>query len=408
MIQTIRAPRQVVAGAGAAASVADICAQHGCNILLVTDRSLVDQAPVAAVIGAVGERCDRVTVFADATPDVPLSDVDAAVAAIQDSGADALLAIGGGTVIDLAKIAGVVRRYGGSPRDYYGECLVPGPTMPLIAVPTTAGTGSEVSPVSVLSDPDRELKVGVSSVHLVPDVAVVDPELTGSCPPRVTAYSGADALCHAVESFTAAEAPADPVNAVFTGRNPVTDDVALRALRAIGPNLARAVRDGSDRAARAQMSAGATWAGLAFSHAGTACPHALQYPIGAATGTPHGLGVGLLLPYALTAVRDTVADRLAVLGECVGLEVDPTDPPAAAGAFIDWVVELLDEISVPRTLADIGLERADLPRLAEKATAVTRLLRNHPGPTGAADLQAILEAAWTGDRERLLRPAVAG
>jgi len=407
MLETVRAPRQVLVGEGTATTVPRLVGDLGRRVLVLTDRVLLRQDRVTAVIQAVEARAATVTVFADSMPDVPLADVDAAVAAAQACGADVLLAIGGGTVIDLAKIVGVIRRHGGSPRDYYGECKVPGPTMPLVAVPTTSGTGSEVTPVSVLSDPDRELKVGVSSVHLIPDFAVVDPDLTLSCPPRVTAYSGIDAFCHAVECFTGRRRPNDPtslVDSVFLGPTAVSDEFALRAARVIGANLASAVRDGAGIQARAQMSLGATLAGLAFAHGGTACAHAMQYPIGAATHTPHGLGVGLLLPYALTAVRDIITERLAVLANCVGLvgEGSPTD---AALAFLDWLTTLLAEIGIPASLADIGVERADIPRLAEKTMTVTRLLQNHPGPTDVDTLTAILDAAWLGDRDRV---AVAG
>jgi alcohol dehydrogenase len=404
VIETIRSPRQILLGEGTASTIPGLCAAHGRDVLVLTDRVLLSQPGVSALIEAVRGRCHSLTVHADATPDVPLTDVDSAVAAAARCEADVVLAIGGGTVIDLAKMVGVIRCHGGSAQDYYGECRVPGPTMPLLAVPTTSGTGSEVSPVAVLCDPGRELKIGVSSAYLVPDVAVVDPELTLSCPPWVTAHSGVDALCHAVESFISParpRSPADLTGLVFLGGNAVTGDTAVRAVQAIGPNLVRAVRDGSDRAAREQMSIGALLAGLAFSHAGTGCPHALQYPIGAATGTPHGLGVGLLLPYALASVCDRVAGRLAVLAECVGIQASPDAPAEAATAFIDWVADLLERVEIPGRLADIGVARADLPRLARSAATVTRLLRNHPGPTDTEHLTAILDAAWLGDRDRL-------
>jgi alcohol dehydrogenase len=276
-----------------------------------------------------------------------------------------------------------------------------------VAAPTTSGTGTEVSPVSVIGDPELRMKIGVSSVHLIPDSAVVDPELTLSCPARVTAYSGIDAFCHAVESYLAPPRPltvTDLIGSVFLGQNPVTDSLALRAVRVIGRSLRRAVADGSDTEARRQMALGSVTAGLAFSHAGTGCPHALQYPIGAATGTPHGLGVGLLLPYALAAARTAAASetqrRLTTLAECVGLKASPTTADPAA-AFVDWVVALLADIGLPTRLADIGVQRSDLPGFAEQAQSLTRLLRNHPGPTDSYALLAILDAAWLGDLARL-------
>ena len=404
MLQTFRGPRQVMAGEGVAANIPRVAAECGRRVLVLTDRVLLEQPRVTEVIAAVEQAVDAVEVFADATPDVPLSDVDLAVAAAERVDADVLLAIGGGTVIDLAKVAGLIHRHGGRPQDYYGESLVPGPTPPLVAVPTTSGTGSEVTPVSVLTDPDRALKVGISSVHLVPDFAVVDPELTYSCPPGVTAHSGIDAFCHAVESYTARPhdiSAAALSERVFVGRNEVTDRVAPMAAERLARSLRRAVSDPADRAARADMSYGSVLAGVAFSHAGNAAPHALQYPIGAATHTPHGLGVGLLLPYALAAARHTVRDRLATLAGVCGLDVSGATDAEAASAFLDWLTGLLADIGIPANLAEIGVERADLPRFAEMGSGITRLVQNHPGPTDAASLLAMLDAAWLGDPERL-------
>jgi alcohol dehydrogenase class IV len=404
MLETVRGPRQLMVGEGVAQNVPRLVAESGTRVLVVTDRVLLGQPRVADLVAAVQDAVATSAVFADATPDVPLSDVDEAVAAAAGIDADVLLAIGGGTVIDLAKIVGVIRRHGGTPRDYYGESKVPGPTMPLVAVPTTSGTGSELTPVSVLTDPERELKVGVSSVHIIPDFAVVDPELTYTCPATVTAHSGIDAFCHAVESYTARprpHGPRDVVEQVFLGRNAVTDQHALLAAERIARGLRRTVRDGSDAEARADMSYGSVLAGIAFSHAGNAAPHALQYPIGAATHTPHGLGVGLLLPYALTAAQDAITDRLATLAGACGLDVAGASQAEASDAFVTWLVALLSDIGIPATLAEIGVERADLPRFAEMASGVTRLVQNHPGPTDTAALTAILEAAWAGDRARL-------
>jgi len=381
-----------------------LAAESGSRVLVLTDRVLLDQPRVADAIAAVEDAVEAVQVFADATPDVPLTDVDLAVSAAEGIGADALVAIGGGTVIDLAKIVGVIRRHGGRPQDYYGESQVPGATLPLVAVPTTSGTGSEVTPVSVLTDPERALKVGVSSIHLVPDFAVVDPQLTYSCPPGVTAHSGIDAFCHAVESYIArAHDHPDTIaeQRVFVGSNPVTDRIAPLAVERIARSLRRSVADPGDTAARADLSYGSVLAGIAFSHAGTGAPHALQYPIGAATHTPHGLGVGLLLPYALTAAFEPVRGRLAALAAYAGLPVSEATEAEAAHAFLDWLGVLLEDIGIPRTLAEIGVNRSDLPRFADMGRGITRLMQNHPGRTDSASLHSILDAAWLGDPERL-------
>lgn len=401
VIFTNRSPRQVIEGEGAIGAVTSLARGLGGRALLVTDRTIVAQPGFLEIEASLVEAGIDIERFTDATSGVPLSDVERCVDVARSFRPDLLIAVGGGTVIDLAKIVTVLFVHGGRPQDYYGENLVPGPGLPLIAVPTTAGTGSEVTTVAVLSDPERELKVGVSSVHIVPTFAVCDPRMTLSCPPPVTAFSGIDAICHAVEAYTAVRRTVtwrEVTEGVFIGKNDYADEHALRALAALGEYLPRAVQDGSDLEARAAVMRGATAAGLAFGHAGTAGPHALQYVVGAATKTPHGLGVGLLLPYVLTANRPTIDPELGALAECVGVGGGTSD---AAEAFIEWTVELNARIGVPSDLQQIGVDRSDLRRFAETTTTVTRLLQNNPGDNSADGLERVLIAAWEGDRERL-------
>jgi alcohol dehydrogenase len=399
MIGTRRSPRQLLEGEGTIEAVGHLARDLGHRALLVSDPIIAEQPGFETIIAALEASGLEVERFVDAVSDVPLEVVDRCLARAREVDPELIVAVGGGTVIDLAKVVAVLVTHGGDPRDYYGENLVPGPVLPLIAIPTTAGTGSEVTTVSVLSDPDRELKVGVSSVHMVPAFAICDPELTYSCPPSVTAFAGIDAVCHAVEAYTATTRDVgwrEAVEGVLIGKNDLADQHALRAMAALGPNLARAVEDGGDREARAAVMRGATDAGVAFGHAGTAAPHALQYPIGAGTKTPHGLGVGLFLPYVLTANRPIIDEQLAELAAC--LDLAGSDP---AEAFVEWVVELDARIGVPASLQEIGVARDELRHYAELASTVTRLLQNDPGDTSVEGLERVLHAAWEGDRELL-------
>lgn len=399
MIRTRRSPRQLIEGEGAIAAVGPLARDLGTRALVVTDPIIAEQPGFRTIVASLEEQDLQVEHFVDAVSDVPLEVVDRCLDHARQVEPELIVAVGGGTVIDLAKVVAALLEHGGSPADYYGENLVPGPVRPIIAVPTTAGTGSEVTTVSVLSDPDRALKVGISSIHMIPAFAVCDPEMTYSCPPSVTAFAGIDAVCHAVEAYTATTRPAgwrEVVEGVSIGKNAMADEHALRAVAALGPNLARAVEDGTDREARAAVMRGATDAGVAFSHAGTAGPHALQYPIGAATKTPHGLGVGLLLPYVLTANRPGIDEQLAELSACLG--IDESDP---AEAFIEWVVELNRRIGIPADLQEIGVARDELHGYAQLATTVTRLLQNNPGDNSVEGLEGVLHAAWEGDRELL-------
>jgi alcohol dehydrogenase len=338
-------------------------------------------------------------VFDGAEPDVPLSCIDRCLEAGKGRDIDLVIGLGGGSAIDVAKLAALLLRYPGPLERYYGEGAVPAGTLPVIAVPTTSGTGSEVSPVAVVTDPDRHLKVGVSSVELIPRVAICDPDLTLSCPSSVTAFSGVDALAHAVEALTSASRPrdwADHPGEVFQGRNAFTEHFAVSAIEAIGRSLERAVADGSDAAARTDMMYGSLCAGLAFGNAGTAGAHALQYPIGATTSTPHGLGVGLLLPYVLRFTQTGCAPELALVARALG--VADGDEATSATRAIDEIARISAAVGVPRTLAEIGVARAALPALARDASTVTRLLRNSARELDEAALLSILEDAWTGQQ----------
>lgn len=397
MITTQRAPRQLIEGPGALGAIGRIVSDVTDRALVITDPIVAALAPFATALEAMRAAGVHVDVFDISQPDVPLELVDRCLETVRSVGPGALVAIGGGSVIDLAKATALLHAHGGSLRDYYGENLVPGPVMPLIAVPTTAGTGAEVTTVAVLSDPDRALKVGVSSVHLIPDFSLCDPDLTMTCPPTVTAHSGIDALCHAIESFTAARRDTDwrsVVEGVSVGKNPASDRPALEAVELLASYLPRAVEDGSDREARAAVMRGATTAGLAFAHSGVGAPHALQYPMGAATHTPHGLGVGLFLPYVLTANRALIGEELGQLAGAIGL--------SSGDEVIPWIVELNARIGIPHELRSLGVARDQLRGLAESTTTVTRLLRNDRGPGTVESLEAILIAAWEGEPDLLV------
>ena len=207
---------------------------------------------------------------------------------------DAVLGLGGGSNMDLAKITATVLAHGGEARQYVGDDKIPGPVVPLLCLPTTAGTGSEVSAAAVLTDTDHHMKVGILSNFLRPKVAVVDPLLTVSCPPKVTADSGIDALTHAIEAYTAVDNAAFPLpqgeRTVYQGRHPFGDMLAEKAIALIGTYLRRAVAHGGDLEAREGMALAATLAGLAFSNVGVALVHALEYPLGGATHCSHGAG----------------------------------------------------------------------------------------------------------------------
>ena len=394
----LRLPPEIRFGPGAVSTVAGTVLRLGHRVLACVDPVLAATAQFAAVRSELAERGAQVSVLSDVPAELPLAAVLAGAAQARAFGPDVVLGYGGGSALDLAKLMALLVTRPGPVSDLYGENQVSGPVLPVVAVPTTAGTGSEVTPVAVLSDPDRALKVGVSDPALIPRVAVVDPELTVGAPPRVTAHSGIDAFVHAVESLTAAERftawPDAP--GVFVGRNRLSSALALDAVELISGSLRAAVGDGGDLTARTSMALGSLYAGMAFGTAGTHLSHAVQYPVGALTGTPHGLGTGLLLPFVLEACAPAIGRELAQIGAAMGL-AEPTVPATLAA-----VRSLVTDVGIPGSLAEIGVRRDDLNRVVELSLGVTRLVGNAPVPATPALLGEIVTAAFEG---RPARPA---
>jgi alcohol dehydrogenase class IV len=255
-----------------------------------------------------------------------------------------------------------------------------------------------VSAASVLTDTDNHIKVGILSNYLRPRVALVDPLLTVSCPPKVTADSGIDALTHAVEAYTAVDNATFPLppgeRTVYQGRHPLGDVLAERAIALIGAHLRRAVARGDDLEAREGMALGATLAGLAFSNVGVAVVHALEYPVGGATHCSHGAGNGLLLPFVMRFNLPARRRELATVARLLGEDVAGLDEQAAAERAVAAVERLRRDIGIPQRLRDLGVTEAQLRPFAEKAFGIKRILRVNPRPVTADDLEGILRAAY--------------
>lgn len=383
----------------------------GSRALICTDARLAADPIFADLVDRLRAAGVQATVYDGTIAELPTGCVDESVSKGRACAPEMVIGIGGGSCMDLAKLTSLVLTHGGALRDYYGELRVPRPVLPVIAVPTTAGTGSEVTPVAVLGDPERTLKVGISSPYLVPRVAICDPELTLTCPPELTAVSGADALTHAIEAFTAVTKPRTSVlvhEQVFIGKNQLSDHHARAAISAIGKSLRVAVRDGGDLAAREQMMFGSLQAGLAFGTAGTAAAHAVQYPVGAYTGTAHGLGVAVMLPYVMEYNRPFCETELAEVAAVLGVGARSDSCDVLAAMAIDAVAELFASIGVPRTLADLGLPEDKVRWTAEQALSITRLVNNNPRPLDLAGMEQLVQSAFEGRRAALGAAAAQG
>jgi alcohol dehydrogenase class IV len=368
------------------------------RVLIVTDKVLEGTGLVDKVRRPLAEDGVAIETFDGGEPEPSFRAAEACLTQARSFAPDGLLGLGGGSNMDLAKIAATVLAHGGEPRTYVGDDQIPGPVLPLICVPTTAGTGSEVTAAAVLSDHVNKMKVGVLSNFLRPSVAVVDPLLTVSCPPRLSADSGIDALSHAIEAYTAVDNEDFPLphgeRSVYQGRHPMGDCMAEKAMELIGANLEAAVRDGNNLAARDAMALGATMAGLAFSNVGVALVHAMEYPVGGAVHCSHGTGNGLLLPHVMRFHLEARTLEFARIAELLGEKIAGLSEHAAAERSIVAVDRLRSSIGIPARLRDLGVTQEMLPAFAQKAASIRRILRVNPREATAVDVLGIYQAAW--------------
>jgi alcohol dehydrogenase len=380
-------------GWGSVSVLRDVAREFGPRVFLCTDQNMMNTGICEIVMAHLAEGKADIKVFDGGQPEVDRQTIERAAAVAHAYAPDVVIGLGGGSNLDLSKAVALLTKYPGPLHDYYGENNVPGPIVPVVAVPTTAGTGSEVSPVAVVADPERAMKVGIASRALIPKWAVVDPALTVSCPAGVTAHSGMDALAHAIESFCAKVRTDCSPQAIFVGKNPISDVLATRAISLIAAHLPAAVAQPGDRVARQEMALASLLAGMAFSAAGTAAVHALQYPVGEATHTPHGLGNAVLLPTVMRSITPSRISEMAL----VACSLDPSlltraDADAADRAA-GLVEELAAKVGIPKGLRALGVKEEQLPQLAHMASTVRRLLDNSPVPFDENDLLRLLQEA---------------
>lgn len=368
-------------------------------------RVLIVADPILARLGIVNQLREplvgaarTVELFVEGEPEPSIATALRAIDCARQFRPDAIVGLGGGSNMDLAKITANVCTHGGQPQDYFGWDNVPGPVLPLICVPTTAGTGSEVSHAAVLTDTASQLKVSTLSQYLRPSLALVDPALTYSCPPRVTADSGIDALTHAIEAYLATdyrELPLAPgETAAYEGAFPLGACLAEKAIQLVGQHLVQAVRNGEDRVARDGMALAATIAGIAFSNCAVAVVHALEYPLGGALHCSHGAGNGLLLPFVMRFNLPTRIAECARIAELLGENVAGLSSEAAAERAVAAVERIKSEIGIPQRIRDLGGTPEQLPGFAEKAFSIKRLMMMNPRTPSQQDLLDILRAAF--------------
>lgn len=396
---TFHSAGQLVFGRGAVKQTGELARELRLKrVLLVTDQWLIAAQLDRGVQDSLAAAGIAVDVFSGGEPEPSLDLVERCLIQARAAKPDGVVGLGGGSNMDLAKIVAAVLAHGGGPRDYVGEYRVPGPVLPLICIPTTSGTGSEVTAASVLTDTANQIKVGVLSNYLRPRVAIVDPMLTLSCPAKVTADSGIDALTHAIEGYTAVDNEVFPLpegeRTVYQGRHPLADCLAEKAIDLIGRHLVTAVREPQNVEAREGMSLAATVAGLAFSNTGVALVHAMEYPVGGAVHCSHGAGNGLLLPYVMRYNLPVRTKQFARVAELLSEDTRGLSQEAAADRAIAAVERLKAAIGTPTRLRELGVSQSQLPLFAEKAFGIKRILRVNPRVPTVADIEAVYRAAF--------------
>ena len=379
---TFQTTRHIVSEPGASAQLGPLMKGLGATrVLIVTDAGIVKHrlhAPALASLADAGIACDT---YAGVVADPPEAVVLAAVERGRQHRADGVLGFGGGSSMDTAKLVAFLLKSEQKLTEIYGLGACKGWRLPLVLVPTTAGTGSEVTPVAIVTTGASE-KMGVVSPQLLPDVAVLDADLTLGLPRPVTAATGIDAMVHAIEAFTTKHK-----------KNPMSDTLAKEALRLLAGNIRKACFDGADREARAAMLLGAMLAGMAFTNAPVAAVHALAYPIGGHFHVPHGLSNSLVMPHVMRFNLPAAAAMYAELAPIVFPTIGGATDAARAEAMIDGIAALIAEIGLETRLGQVGISHNHVPMLAEDAMKVTRLLVNNPREVGYADAVRIYEAA---------------
>lgn len=352
----------------------------GSRALIVTDEGLMNIELPQRVGGTLGDKC--VGIFGKVQPDSGVHIVQEGVEVAKELHADILVSIGGGSSMDTAKGMAVVLKGGGKLSDYTPTLPgVEGPLIPHIAIPTTAGSGSESTPVAVVKDHERQEKLLFLSDLLFPQVAILDPQMTVSMPPLLTASTGMDAMSHAVEGI------------VSTNREPIADALALHAIKLITEYLPRCVENGDDLLARGQQLVAATIAGMAFGNSLCGIVHAMAHIVGAKYGVPHGIANGMLLPHGMRYNLDACCDGYALVAEAMGVREKGISQQEAAEAAVNAMRQFTRKLGHPQRLREVGVPQEGLEACAA-ATLIEPDIFFNPRPGDLAEVLKTLQEAW--------------
>ena len=369
---------RVNAGPGSIDSLKEVVADFNArNVLIISDKGVAGAGLIARPQALVEEAGASVSIIDDTPPEPSVEQVESILAAAQGTAWDLVIGIGGGSAMDVAKIVAVMLNNDVKLRDLLNKAPIPHRGIPTVMVPTTAGTGSEATPNSIILVPEDELKVGIVSPKLMPDCVILDPQMTLGLPPAITASTGMDALCHAIECYTSKKG------------NPFSEMIALKAIRLISRSIREAFKNGKNLDARHDMLLGAFYGGMCIATSSTTAVHALAYPLGGKYRIAHGISNAILLPYVMQFNAVGNEAKFRDIAEAMGIDIARLSDAEATQAFIAALFAFNHDLEIPADLKRWNITEADLETLVEGAAKVTRLLDNNPRPMNKDDIRAI-------------------
>ena len=375
-------PTKIVFGENTALDVAiEVEALKCKRALIVTDKDLVTKTDIPEKIKrALGNLCAGI--FSDVEPDSGVHIVNQGAKLGMKLKADCIVSVGGGSAIDTAKGMAILLKEGGKLQDYMGFQILTRPQTPHIVIPTTAGTGSEVTYIAVIKDHQKGRKLLFGDYNILPNVAILDPKMTEGLPPRLTASTGMDAMCHAIEALHSLQ------------KEPIADGLALHAIRLIKEFLPKAVENGKDMMARGQMLIAANMAGVACSNAQWGMVHALAHSVGAIFGVQHGLANSILLPACLKYNADACGDVYLNILSAMGMRSEGIQLDQAGDVVADKIMEFTKKLGLPQRLRDVGVPEAGLKDCSELALSDGAIVYNPKSITDSAEVLKVYKQAW--------------
>lgn len=378
----LKIPNDLRFGVGAAETLPDLVKKHGAGkVLLISDYVLEGIGIAPQIKHWLQKGGSEVEIFLDVEPEPSIENVDPCLSIARTYTPDVIVGLGGGSVLDIAKTVAMLAKNPGNIEEYLGTNIVKQRGIPTVLVPTTSGTGAEITPNALFYIPNLKAKKAIVSEHIIPDAVVIDPKLTQSVPPRLTAATGLDALCHAIESYTGLNA------------TPLTEPFSKEAIRQIGKFLRTAVFHGENIEARTGMALGSLYAAIAIANAGTNAVHALAYPLQGINRIQHGVANSLLLPYVMSFNMIGDVDKFSEIAELLGVPISQLSKRAAAETAVAFCKELSEDIGIPQHMREVGVKEDQIEELVEGALNVQRLLDNNPRPIAKSDIENIYRKA---------------